>query len=70
MGRCKNKADPLTEEDKEALSKSGALDGDNPPPDSQPHDMIPAESAIWNARQPGAYRDHDGRFEVGPSATD
>ena len=30
MGKLKNKADPLTEEDEEALWESGALGGDNP----------------------------------------
>lgn len=30
MGKHKNKADPLTEEDEEALWESGALGGDNP----------------------------------------
>ena len=30
MGKRKNKVDPLTEEDEEALWESGALGGDNP----------------------------------------
>ena len=61
MGKRKNKADSLSDEDEEALWSSGTL-GDDNPYCFEPYHMVHFKPTIWDQWSPGTYSNEFRRF--------